>query len=364
MAEFIPGLDLARRFYWEAVRPVLDAELPGLRHSAGLIGYGSEVLGFDTPMSTDHHWGPRTMLFLAGPGYLQYRDAITERLRWKLPHSFLGYPTNFSEPDPKDNGTQLWRATESGPVNHRVEVLTVRGFFQHYLDFDITGEIRVADWLSFGEQKLGSIVAGEVFHDDLGLEATRARFAYYPRDVWLYLLASGWRRIGQEEHLMWRAGHVGDEIGSALVGARLVRDVMQLCFFMERRYAPYPKWFGTAFMRLSGGPEMAPLLHRALRTDSYLERGEALAAAYEALAARHNALGITAPLAAARSQFWSRPFQVIWGDHFADAILAQISDPAVRRLSRGGAIGSIDQFSDSTDLRHSEWRQAVCRLYE
>ena len=63
--DFIPGLELARRFYWEAVRPVLDADFPGLRHSAALIGTGSEVLGFDTPMSSDHHWGPHAMLFLA-----------------------------------------------------------------------------------------------------------------------------------------------------------------------------------------------------------------------------------------------------------------------------------------------------------
>ena len=49
--KFIPGLELARRFYWEAVRPILDADFPGLRHSAALIGAGSEVLGFDTPMS-------------------------------------------------------------------------------------------------------------------------------------------------------------------------------------------------------------------------------------------------------------------------------------------------------------------------
>ena len=45
---FIPHLELARRFYWEAVRPALDAEFPGLKHSAALIGTDSEVLGFDT----------------------------------------------------------------------------------------------------------------------------------------------------------------------------------------------------------------------------------------------------------------------------------------------------------------------------
>ncbi len=131
---FIPGLELARRFYWEAVRPVLDADFPGLRHSAALIGTGSEVLGFDTPMSSDHHWGPRAMLFLAEDDYeRQRRSRITESFRWKLPHRFLGYPTNFSAPNPDDNGTQLLAAIETGPVNHRVEICTIRGFFRDYL---------------------------------------------------------------------------------------------------------------------------------------------------------------------------------------------------------------------------------------
>jgi len=360
---FTPGLELARRFYFEAVRPVLDAEFPGLQHSAALIGTGSEVLGFDTEMSTDHHWGPRAMLFLPEADFERNKAALTETLRWKLPHRFLGYPTNFSAPDPGDNGVQLLQATESGPVNHRVECATIAGFFRRYIEFDINAEILPADWLSFGEQKLRSIVAGAVFHDDLGLEAVRARFAYYPRDVWLYMLASGWARIGQEEHLMWRAGHAGDEIGAALIASRLVGDVMRLCFLMERQYAPYPKWFGTAFMRLTAGPGLAPRLQRVLRSQTYQERGEALAAVYEYLSVKHNALGITESLATTCSHFWSRPFLVIGGDRFADALLAQISDPDVRRLTRGGPIGGIDQFSDSTDLKHSEWRMGVRGMY-
>ena len=64
------------------------------------------------------------------------------------------------------------------------------------------------------------------------------------------MMASGWQRIGQEEHLTPHAGSVGDELGSALIGSRLVRDIMSLCFLMEKRYAPYAKWFGTAFLRL------------------------------------------------------------------------------------------------------------------
>ncbi len=362
---FIPGLELARRFYWEAVRPVLDAEFPGLRHSAALIGSGSEVLGFDTPMSADHHWGPRAMLFLAEADYDQHRAAIGEALRWRLPHSFGGYPTNFGEPNPDDNGVQLMRATEDGPINHRIETFTLRGFFRDYLTFDIETEIEPADWLTFGEQKLRTITAAAVFHDDLGLEAIRARFTYYPRDVWLYLLASGWQRIGQEEHLMGRAGYVGDELGAALIGSRLVRDLMRLCFLMERQYAPYPKWFGTAFMRLQAGLELAPLLQEVLRAETWHARGERLVAAYEVAARKHNALAITEPLPATCTPFFGRPFPVIWGSRFADAIRAQITDPAVRRIAERGLIGGVDQFSDSTDLLSEPgWRVGLRGLYE
>ena len=63
--DHISGLELSRRFYWEAVRPLLDDYAPGLPHAAALIGPGSEVLGFDDLTSTDHHWGPRVLLFLA-----------------------------------------------------------------------------------------------------------------------------------------------------------------------------------------------------------------------------------------------------------------------------------------------------------
>jgi len=68
--QFIPGMELAESFFNEAVKPILAADFPKLRYSAALIGHGSEVLGYDTSMSADHHWGPRVMLFLT-PGDLK-----------------------------------------------------------------------------------------------------------------------------------------------------------------------------------------------------------------------------------------------------------------------------------------------------
>ena len=71
MVEFVPGLTLAELFYKEAVSPVLLKHFSRLRYSAALIGHGSEVLGFDTERSTDHHWGPRVQLFLTEGAYIR-----------------------------------------------------------------------------------------------------------------------------------------------------------------------------------------------------------------------------------------------------------------------------------------------------
>ena len=64
MPPFIKGLKLSELFFNEAVQPILSTHFPQLELSAGRLDFGSEVLGFDTPMSRDHHWGPRVMLFL------------------------------------------------------------------------------------------------------------------------------------------------------------------------------------------------------------------------------------------------------------------------------------------------------------
>ncbi len=64
MPEFISGIKLCKGFFSEAAKPILDKLYPGLHYSAGLIGYGSDVLGYDDPVSRDHMWGPRFYMFL------------------------------------------------------------------------------------------------------------------------------------------------------------------------------------------------------------------------------------------------------------------------------------------------------------
>jgi hypothetical protein len=364
MPTFIPGLELCGRYYAELVHPLLDRHFPNLRHAAALIGYGSEVLGFDTEMSMDHAWSPRLLLFLREADIALDGD-IRDMLACELPTHFLGFPLGI-QPSPDEPGVFFMdENAQPGRVAHRVNVTTLRDFVQHEMDWDILQPFEISDWLTISSQILRVMTAGRVYFDNLGeLTALRQQLAWYPRDVWLYLMASTWDRIGQEEHLMPRAGFVGDELGSALIGSRLVRDIMSLCFLMEKQYAPYPKWFGTAFQRLVCAAEMKPLLWQAQMTATWPEREKALGAAYELLARRHNLLGLTEYLPETVSDFHGRPFKVIHAEVFAEAIQAKIIDPEVRRIAKKGLIGGIDQLSDNTVFRSQmDWRSGLRAIY-
>jgi hypothetical protein len=253
---------------------------------------------------------------------------------------------------------------DDGPVNHEVEITTVKTFFQDYLHFDPTDEPDVIDWLVFPQQRLRTIAAGRVFYDGLGqLGPLQAKFRFYPHNVWLYLLAVQWGRISQEEPFVGRCGQVEDDVGSALVAARLVREVMKLCFLLEQQYAPYMKWLGTAFTHLDCAGKLTPILQNVLQATSWQKREKYLSMAYEILAAMHNNLGITGPLPTQVSSFHNRPFLVIHGDVFADAIRAVIVEEKVRILPEN--LGAIDQFVDSTDVLSSPMQfHQIRSMYE
>ncbi|WP_308635376.1 DUF4037 domain-containing protein [Paenibacillus silvisoli] len=333
------GIELSRRFYLEWMKPLLDTHYPSLNYSAALIGPGSEVLGYDTDLSQDHDWGPRVQLFLCGEN-----NALTDELRTfvteRLPESFRGFPI---EP-------------------HKTVVTTLQQYVWDCLAYDVREPLDELDWLTFPAQTLLELTKGEVFRDDgEQLAALRGRLQYYPQDVWFYLIASAWQRIGQEEHLMCRAGHAGDELGSAVIASRLVRDVMNLCFLMERQYAPYPKWFGTAFGKLACAELLTGELWKVQTATSWKEREQALNQVYGHLARMHNALGIMEPVTEEASSFFSRPFMVMnGGGEIVGLLEKEIQHPAVQWLFGNRMIGSIDQITDNTDFRMiNTWRDGA-----
>ncbi len=359
--DFLPGLDLSKAFYEEAVKPIIDEHFPELVYSAARIGHGSDVLGYDTPQSMDHDWGPKLQIFLDDSDYGTLKDELNDVLSQNLPYEIRGFPTNFGY---HDDGTTRMELIEDGPVNHGIMINTVSGFFIEYLGFNPTEDLRIIDWLVLPQQILLSIANGQVFRDDLErLEPIVKKLEYYPNDLWLYLLSNQWRRIAQEEAFMGRAGQVSDELGSRIIAARLISDIMMLCFLMERKYTPYIKWFGTAFSKLESARILTPLFMEIMNAGTWDERQNHLAKAYEYMAKKHNDLEITNSLSSSVSQFHNRPFMIIHADNFADAIYEKIRDDEVKQLPK--YLGGIDQYVDSTDvLSYTEKFRRFWSMYQ
>jgi hypothetical protein len=240
-------------------------------------------------------------------------------------------------------------------------VTTAEEFFSQRLGVDPAAGMSLADWLLAPTQTLASLTAGAVFHDPQGaLAGRRAVLRWYPDDVWRYALAAGWLRIGQEEAFVGRAGGVGDDLGSRIVAARLVRELVRLAFLVQRRWAPYGKWLGRALAELPLAARLRPHLATAMTAAGWREREAAVCAAASVLAAATNDLGLAEPVDPAPRRFHDRDIRVIDGERFTAALTEAIADVELNALlarlgyRRGVTVGTlpgtIDQAVDSTDL--------------
>ena len=344
--EFIPGLTLARDFFSEIVRPLLAEKTPGVPYAAALIGPGSDVLGFDTPVSRDRDWGPRLLLFLPERELPERASLLNRMLASELPSEFRGFPTCFSPPDAA--GHRRPQPDARPPIDHLIEIGSVAGYSRKLLGFDPLAGMSVRRWLIAPQERLLELSAGEVFVDTVGeLTSLREHLAYYPKQVWIYLMAAQWQKIARRETLVARAGVGGDDLGSRLALAGLVREIVRLAFLLERRYAPWDQWLARGLTRLRGASRLAPLLSRALSAYDWTQRELRLMDSYAILAALHNNLGLTDPLET-MSERNERNFLTIHADRFAEALAARIEDEELKTLLPA-LVGGVDQLLASDE---------------
>ncbi|WP_432560968.1 DUF4037 domain-containing protein [Kineococcus sp. SYSU DK003] len=344
----VSGAALARGFHVEVVDPLLRREFAGLPLVAGRFGTGSDVLGFDDDVSADHDWGLRVTVLVPSRAV-----EVSQVLERELPESFAGYPVRFpltSDPAPR----------------HRVEVAVLDDFVRARLGVGAEQGWTVRDWSSFTGQAVLELVAGPVFADDEGRwQRLRDRLAWYPDDVWRYLVACAWKQLEQELPFVGRTGSVGDELGSRIVAARLAGVAVQLGLLLDRTWAPYSKWVGSVFAAAPSG-RVLPDLARALAAADWRERESGLCAALEGLLQRQHEVGLGVG-GTATWRFHDRQFRGVVED-LADRVLAAVGDPAVRDLPLG--VGSVGQWVDAVDvlvrpgLRRAAQRGTTCAVTE
>lgn len=314
---------------------------------AARLGSGSDVLCLDDDVSRDHDYGCRLTL-LVGDDAVDRIEHLDERLEAELPELFAGYPVRFATTwDPR--------------VRHKVDVQTVHDFACSRLGFDLRRSLSPAEWLCLTGQSVLEVVGGPVFHDSTAsYQRVMETLSWYPDDLWYFVLASGWQRFSQELPFVGRTGERGDETGSRIIAARISRDLMHLAFMLERTWPPYPKWTGTAALKLPGGPALMEAIGQVTSAEGWQDRQRELERAVGQLADRQRKAGL--PTAGpAVVPFFDRPY-ITTAEDLVAALVNEIDDDQVHRLPR---IGSIEQWCDNVDLLSNPARRsAATHVYE
>ncbi len=361
MAECIKGLELCRGFFFDEAKPILDKYFPHLTYTAGLIGYGSDVLGYDDEISRDHMWGPRFYLFLDAKD-LHRQEHILDAFSHHLPYTYKGYSVNFTEPDPNDNGVQHPKLISAGKVNPLIFIRTFDEFLEDQLGTQNVENLSELDFLTISEHRLLSLVSGELFHDGLGLSRQLEHIRCYPESVRRYLIASHWDIIASEQAFARRCADVGDDIGSVIITARMAERLMRLCFLYKEQYAPYSKWFSTAFRLLDVDNQIKEAIDAAVHAADFHIREAKLVEAQALVAELHNHSGVTASVDFHIESYYGRNIKVIFADKFAAATAETLQGTVFENAPLIGSFSAMGGLSNVSDEKVHYSR--LKRIYE
>jgi hypothetical protein len=328
MAAVTDGVGLAREYHRDVVAPILLDRWPRMPFAAGRLGSGSDVLGLDDETSRDHDWGLRLTL-LVEAGMVAEVDRYLEE---NLPDRYAGWPTRFAT---------TWDRRHW----HRAQVTTAETFTESRLGLDLSAGLSGLDWLCLTGQSVLEVVAGAVFQDQIGtITRFRQELAWYPDDVWRYVVATDWIRLGEDLPLLGRTGQRGDELGRRVLAGRVVNTAIHLAFRLSRAWAPYPKWLGTAFAELPLAGELTGLLAAALTAPDWRKCQQAVALALAVLYRQQAEAGLATEAGEPTEPFFDRPFLSVRAG-VCQALLDAVDDPQVRGLRPG--VGSVEQWMDN-----------------
>lgn len=227
-SSMIKGMDLCRGYFEDICRPMLEAEfkeyLP--RMAAGMIGDGSECLGFDDEISRDHDFGPAVQIYIPKEDMPVYGERLMQRLE-TLPKEYKGFVRE-----------------ESFYGGGRVGVFTIDQFYRRFLS--IGGVPKNYDvWRAIPESHFATATNGEVFFDNYG-EFTRIReelLKGYPEDVRLKKIAARLMTMAQSgQYNFGRCAARQEFVAASLALSEFVEATMSLVYLLNRKYCPYYKW--------------------------------------------------------------------------------------------------------------------------
>ncbi len=241
------GLEVSEKYYEAYGKPMLYEQFSEIADmmAAGLVGYGSECLGFDDEISRDHDYGPSFCIWLPREVYARYGEKVQAAYE-ALPKEFMGFAARVEEKQGKG----------------RVGALCLEDFYQGILGRDSAPK-RAQEWFAIPEAALCTAVSGKVFEDRFGgfTKMREALLAYYPEEVWRKKLAESLARAAQAGQYNYaRAMKRGERIAAEICLTEFAKEVMQIVYLLNKKYAPIYKWMHRGLRELSVCGEIGDML--------------------------------------------------------------------------------------------------------
>ncbi len=126
-------------------------------------------------------------------------------------------------------------------------------------------------------------------------------------------------------------------------------------------YAPYSKWFGTAFNKLAIDENIKTKINAALKANDLTERENNLVESQALVADLHNASGLTVKVDYSVESYFGRDIKVIFADKFVDETIEKLKGTSLENIP---LIGTMSQFGGLSDFADEKvYYEQIKRIY-
>lgn len=219
------GMELSKAYYEQIGKQAFEKNHLDILSSLafGLIGMGSECLGYDDELSRDHDFGPGFVVFVPKAMYQKHYHELQATYD-SLPKEFQGI-----------------KRIETSQGQGRVGVVCLEDFFYQFIGpMPQTNK----DWFSYPGQSLLILTSGQVFEDHLGmLTKMRESLKQYPQDVRLKKIVRALAKMAQAGQYNYpRCLQRKDNVAASLALHEFISQTLDCLCLLEGMYTPYYKW--------------------------------------------------------------------------------------------------------------------------
>lgn len=258
------GLEIAEQCFNSWCLPSLQRNFPDISERvAACVLWGSQAIGNDDIVSTDHEWGPTFELVLTEDDYAKTGISLQAHLNDTGKTDYVGYamtPGSRNLREKSARGENILDANVH--VSSLPEIMST--LFKHA--YPLQG---LSSWKYLDESVLYFCRHGKIFYDPLQYLTKELKpYRNYPEPILKRRIVVELRKFCMFASFNYgRIVKRNDPVTLSICRTNLVNSVMTLVMLLNGDYVPYFKWLHTEFLKQPNVTDVDNDLMLLLKTD-------------------------------------------------------------------------------------------------